>query len=158
MRLPIQPHGAATVTVEFTPPDPGSSFSANIRVHSDATAGARSAKVKLTGSAKKHRAADPDGDRYANAHSDRIADLDSYRDGNCDSHDDRDRNSHCYRNCQLQQLRRPQPQPRLDGDGDSNRDSNRDRDSDFYCNRNYDSVRNLDCALRLQPQRQQQRH
>ncbi len=55
----IQPHGAATVTVEFMPPDPGSSFSANIRVHSDATAGARLAKVKLTGSAKKHRRPTP---------------------------------------------------------------------------------------------------
>jgi len=44
-RLIIQPHAAATVHGEFAPPDLESSFSADIRVHSDATAGDQLAKV-----------------------------------------------------------------------------------------------------------------
>ncbi len=55
----IQPHGNATVTVAFAPSDAGGSFSAKIRVSSDATAGARSATVKLTGSAKKRKRPTP---------------------------------------------------------------------------------------------------
>ncbi len=52
--LQVQPHSVATVTVEFAPPDPGN-FSSTVKVVSDATAGAKSAKVHLTGSAKKHK-------------------------------------------------------------------------------------------------------
>jgi hypothetical protein len=48
----IQPHGTLTVTVEFAPTSKGKSFSASIAISSDATKGAASAKVKLTGSAK----------------------------------------------------------------------------------------------------------
>ena len=48
----IQPHGVATVKVQFAPTAKGNGFSASIAISSDATAGARSAKVKLTGSAK----------------------------------------------------------------------------------------------------------
>ena len=48
----IQPHGVATVKVEFAPTSKGTGFSASIAISSDATAGTSSAKVKLTGSAK----------------------------------------------------------------------------------------------------------
>ncbi len=54
----VQPHAATTVTVAFAP-NSGNTFSANVRVNSDATAGARSAKVSLTGSAKKHKQPTP---------------------------------------------------------------------------------------------------
>ena len=54
----VQPHAATTVTVAFAP-NSGNTFSANVRVNSDATAGARSAKVNLTGSAKKHKRPTP---------------------------------------------------------------------------------------------------
>jgi hypothetical protein len=55
----IQPHGVATVKVQFAPTAKGNGFSATIAISSDATAGARSAKVKLTGSAKGSLPATP---------------------------------------------------------------------------------------------------
>jgi hypothetical protein len=48
----IQPHGIATVKVEFAPTSKGTGFSASIAISSDATAGSKSAKVKLAGSAR----------------------------------------------------------------------------------------------------------
>ncbi len=48
----IQGHGVATVKVEFAPTSKGTGFSATIEISSDATAGTKSATVKLTGSAK----------------------------------------------------------------------------------------------------------
>ena len=54
----IAPHGESTVTVGFAPTDSGS-FSGSIAINSDATAGKPSAKVKLTGSAKKNKKPTP---------------------------------------------------------------------------------------------------
>src|SRR3984957_16745354 len=48
----IQPHGTATVRVQFAPTNRGTGFSASIAISTNATAGTKSAKVKLTGSAK----------------------------------------------------------------------------------------------------------
>jgi len=56
--FPVQPHSAAKVTVAFAP-ESVSTFSASVKVTSDATAGDRSAKVNLTGSAKKHKRPTP---------------------------------------------------------------------------------------------------
>src|SRR5580700_1496139 len=53
----IQPHGVATVKVQFAPANKGNGFSASIAISSNATAGTASAKVKLTGSAKGSRPA-----------------------------------------------------------------------------------------------------
>src|SRR5580700_11008733 len=53
----LQPHGLATVKVEFAPANKGNGFSASIAISSNATAGTASAKVKLTGSAKGSRPA-----------------------------------------------------------------------------------------------------
>jgi hypothetical protein len=50
----IQPHSALTVTVEFAP-DRGGTFSGQIAISSNASAGAHSAKVQLAGSAKKRK-------------------------------------------------------------------------------------------------------
>ena len=55
----IQPHGVATVKVQFAPANKGNGFSATIAISSDATAGAKSAKVKLRGSAKGSLPATP---------------------------------------------------------------------------------------------------
>ncbi len=54
----IQPHGESTVAVGFAPTD-GGSFSASITIKSDATAGNPSAKVRLTGSAKRRKKPTP---------------------------------------------------------------------------------------------------
>ena len=51
----IEPHGEATVTVEFAPTNGGTDFSAKIAITSDATKGTSSAKVKVTGTAKKKK-------------------------------------------------------------------------------------------------------
>lgn len=54
----IQPHAEFTVAVEFVPRR-GGTFSAQIAISSDASAGTRSAKVQLAGSAKKKKKATP---------------------------------------------------------------------------------------------------
>jgi len=55
----IEPHAESTVTVEFAPANGGSDFSAKIAITSDATKGTPSAKVKMTGSAKKKKKPTP---------------------------------------------------------------------------------------------------
>src|SRR5215472_10109370 len=56
----IQPHGGATVTVEFAPTHSGS-FSGSIAIKSDATAGTRSEKILLAGSARRKKRPTPTG-------------------------------------------------------------------------------------------------
>lgn len=69
----IQPHGVATVKVQFAPANKGNGFSASIAISSDATAGARSAKVKLTGSAKGSMPATPTASSTPTASATRTA-------------------------------------------------------------------------------------
>jgi hypothetical protein len=54
----IQPHGQCTVTVEFAPTR-GGTFSASIAIMSDATAGKRSQKISLAGSARRRKRPTP---------------------------------------------------------------------------------------------------